>query len=53
MVSVAFLADLDIEEWVCSSLVERLPDKKEAHGSIPCTPTKVARRAEVDGPIPS
>ena len=27
-----------------SSLVERFPDKKEAHGPIPCAPTDMTER---------
>jgi hypothetical protein len=31
---------------VRSSLVERFPDKKEAHGPIPCAPTKMSEESK-------
>ena len=29
--------------WAGSSVVERIPDKNEVHGSIPCPPTSYAQ----------
>ena len=31
-----------LQFWVRGSVVERVPDKNEVHGSIPCAPTETA-----------
>ena len=45
-----------LHSWVGGSVVERVPDKNEVHGSIPCRPTsraKICYKNEVHAIVPS